>query len=79
MGIIVHTKTLPVYLVYAPTGEFEKFSIAIIAISHTNTYWNLKICPRCIVWEIAIIDIENFSKSHVGAYTRCTGEVWYIH
>ena len=31
--------------------------------------WNLKVCPTCTVWEIAIVAIENFSKSPVGAYT----------
>ena len=36
MGVNVRTyHTLAVHLVYAPTGDFEKFSIAIIAISHT--------------------------------------------
>ena len=34
--------------------------------------WNLKICPICIVWEIAIIANENCSK-------RRTGEIWYVH
>ena len=34
--------------------------------------WNLKLCPICIVWEIAIIAIENF-QSHP------TGKVWYVH
>ena len=34
--------------------------------------WNLKTCPICIVWEIAIIAIENCSK-------RRTGEIWYVH
>ena len=33
---------------------------------------NLKICPICIVREIAIIAIENCSK-------RRTGEIWYVH
>ena len=40
--------------------------------------WNLKICPICTVWEIAIIAIENFSKSPVGEYTKCTDKVWYV-
>ena len=28
-------QALPVHLMYAPTGDFEKFSIATMAISHT--------------------------------------------
>ena len=36
--------------------------------------WNLKICPICTEWEIAI----EFFKVTWGVYTRCTGKVWYV-